>query len=203
MSSNDVKTVPVPPEDAPEPLDDAAYVRETYRIVKRMLKERELDRHEIVRHGGVLENHEGRIKTLEDQVTAGVHKSSDESVPSHLSPPPPGFIAALPPMRDRSTTHASINALAMEQARTAAETAKQTPLIEEAAKQTAEMSKVAKDQLQAKKEGNARIAGIALGAFVVYLLQSQSCAMPHFKGAPAPQAAPAMTAPAALPPATK
>ena len=187
MSSNDVKTVPVPPEDAPEPLDDAAYVRETYRIVKRMLKERELDRHEIVRHGGVLENHEGRIKTLEDQVTAGVHKSSDESVPSHLSPPPPGFIAALPPMRDRSTTHASINALAMEQARTAAETAKQTPIIEESAK-------LAKQVVATNKENNARLIGIFVGAALLYL--SQNCQVPHLPPHANVQAPPPVTAPA-------
>ena len=224
MPANEKTTVPVPPRAASssdldetrlmeipdvEPKDPAEVAIQTFRLARRVALQQEADRKQAdadrkqwqalgkvvetlrVETGErfeVVESRIGRLETARLEEEAGVQASG--GVPDHLSLPP--LSQPLEPMRPRYNTHESIKALAVEQAKQNIETAKQTPMIEESVK-------LATQQLQAKKEGNARLVGIAAGALVIYLLQN--CAIPHFKGAPAPAPPPAITAPAVLPPA--
>lgn len=216
--SNDPKTnqafapEPTPSEpDVPEPTDPAELARETFRLVKRVSRKQEAmsrqaaaDRLQWQSLGMTFSSFrdatdnrfqalEGRVGTIETQIVAGVH--ADDSSGDLSMPPPPNLpiiVGGLSNLRGKMSTSDSIHALALQ----GVETAKQTPIIEET-------KNLVQQQLQAKKEGNARLIGIAVGALLIYLLQNFS--LPHFtKGAaPAPAPAPALVAPAVLPPAPK
>jgi hypothetical protein len=215
---NEKTTVPVPPRavissdleetklvEIPdvEPKDPAEVQIQTFRLVRRVALQQDSDRKQAaadrlqwqslgkavetlrVETGQRFEAVESRLGHLETdrlEAVAGVRPSTDVA-PS---------IPSLPPMRPQMNTHESLHAVALRQEVLDVKQDKQTSMIEQGVK-------LAKDQLQAKREGNARLVGIAVGALVLYILQN--CAIPHLRGAPAP--APTAITATALPPATK